>query len=221
MNATDLKKAKRDVRRNVLARRDALAGDERERRSRAVIERFLDLPEVRAAGTVMAFWSFGSEVRTEPLLEQLHARGQRVVLPRVAAGALEPRAYVPGDALVTTSFGALEPAGGGRVDPTGIDALAVPAVAFDRTGVRVGYGGGFYDRFLATTRADAARVGIGFDVQVVDGRLPAGPFDLRVDAIVTESMTIRCPGRGFDRDSDGSPGRRSDSGDDQGRRPPT
>jgi 5-formyltetrahydrofolate cyclo-ligase len=195
MNATELKKAKREVRRDVLARRDALTDNERERRGRAAIERFLDLPEVRAARTVMAFWSFGSEIGTGPLLERLHGRRQRVVLPRVAERALEPRLYVPGDPLEITSFGALEPAGGQRVDPDDIDALAVPGVAFDRTGARVGYGGGFYDRFLATTRDGAARVGIAFDVQVVDGVLPTGAFDLRVDTIVTESMTIVCAGR--------------------------
>jgi 5-formyltetrahydrofolate cyclo-ligase len=198
MSANDLRKAKREVRRDVLARRDALAADERERRGRAAIERFLELAEVRDARTVMAFWSFGSELGTEPLLERLHARGQRIVLPRVGDGALEPRVYVPGDALEITSFGALEPADGERIDANAIDALAVPAVAFDRTGMRVGYGGGFYDRFLATTRRDAARIGIAFDVQIVDGLLPAGAFDLRVDAIVTESTTIRRSGSGTD-----------------------
>ena len=70
--------------------------------------------------------------------------------------------------------------------------MATPAVAFDRQGRRVGYGGGFYDRFFPRTRPDAFRVGIGFGVQLVDGELPGGSFDLRVDVVVTESETVRC-----------------------------
>jgi 5-formyltetrahydrofolate cyclo-ligase len=65
-------------------------------------------------------------------------------------------------------------------------------VAFDRSGRRVGYGGGFYDRFFPRTRPDAFRAGIGFGAQIVDGELPGGDFDQRLDAVVTESETVRC-----------------------------
>ena len=196
MRSHDLKKAKRAVRREVLERRDALDPAERARRGRAAVERFLELPELQTAGLVMGFWSFGSEIPTEPLLLRLHEHGTRIALPRIVGGALQSRSYVPGDPVHATSFGAHEPVDGDLVDPGQIDVIAVPAVAFDREGARVGYGGGFYDRFLSLTRGDAARLGLAFDVQVVDGQLPAGPFDLRVDAVVTESETIRCrPGR--------------------------
>ena len=79
-------------------------------------------------------------------------------------------------------------------DPGAIDVVVTPAVAFDRLGARVGYGGGFYDRFLPQTRPGCFRAGIAFGVQVlpVGAVAPGGHFDLPVDAIVTESETIRC-----------------------------
>ena len=191
MTSADLKRAKRDVRRRVLAARDAMSGEERERAAGRVAERLLELAEMKRASTVMAFWSFGSELDTSPLIDALHARGVRVALPRIIDGDLEPRGYLPGDAVTVTTFGAMEPATGERVDPLTIDVIVTPAVAFDRSGRRVGYGGGFYDRFFLRTRPDALRVGVGFDVQLVDQDLPNGHFDLGLDAVVTPSGIVR------------------------------
>lgn len=137
----------------------------------------------------MVFSSFGSEVPTGPLIERLHERGVVVALPRIEDADLAPIAFVPGDPTTTASFGAEEPAGGAALDPSSIDVVAVPGVAFDRRGRRIGYGGGYYDRFLRGL--SAFTVGLAFGLQVRDGDLPAGSFDLPVDAIVTEDETIR------------------------------
>jgi 5-formyltetrahydrofolate cyclo-ligase len=194
MNSSQLKRAKRAVRRRVLQARDAIDPSERARRSVLIAARCLELPEVATASAVMAFWSFGSEVDTGPLLERLHQRGTRLALPRIADGDLEPRTWEPGDPTTTTSFGAREPADGDEISPHEIDVVITPAVVFDRLGRRVGYGGGFYDRFLPRTRDDCVRVGPAFDVQVLaeGDTLPGGAFDLRVDAIVTDMELIRC-----------------------------
>ena len=192
----DLKRAKRALRRDVLRRRDAIPPSERERAAAAIRRRVLEAVDEVRRGTparshllVMAFWSFGSEVPTVPIIEALARRGDTTVLPTITAGELEPRTYVPGDALRPTSFGAMEPAGGAPVAPADLDVVLVPAVAFDERGMRVGYGGGFYDRLLSRTRESTARIGMCFDAQLVDA-VPAGRFDLPVDRIVTESRTI-------------------------------
>jgi 5-formyltetrahydrofolate cyclo-ligase len=194
MNSGELKRAKRDVRRRVLAARDALEPAVRAAAGGAVAARFIGLAEVRHARTVMAFWSFGSELPTEPVLRALDERGITIALPAIVEGDLEPRAYRPGDAVTPTSFGAFEPSNGRIVSPADIDVVATPAVAFDRAGRRVGYGGGFYDRFFPLLRADAHRVGLAFDAQVLpEGEeLPAGHFDLRVHIVVTASEVIDC-----------------------------
>lgn len=194
MNSGELKRAKRDVRRRMLAIRDAMPERERSRVGAAIAKRFLALPEVEGASTVLGFWSFGSELPTGPIIDALCARGTHVALPRIVAGELEARAFRPGDDVTATSFGAYEPAGGALVHPDEIDVVAVPAVAFDRACRRIGYGGGFYDRFLPTLHPDSVRIGIGYGVQLMaEGEsLPASHFDLMVDLVITESEIVRC-----------------------------
>jgi 5-formyltetrahydrofolate cyclo-ligase len=189
VSSADLKRDKRRVRNAVRRARDAVPVDIREERAERVVRRFLELPEVVRARTVMLFWSFGSEVPTGSLIERLHARGVVVALPRIEGGALVPIRYAPGDPTTTTTFGAEEPVADARIDASTIDVVAVPGVAFDREGRRIGYGGGYYDRFLRGL--PAFTVGLVFGLQVVEQDLPTGRFDLPVDAIVTEDETIR------------------------------
>lgn len=188
----ELKLAKRAIRSEVRSRRDEMPPEERGRASDLIRERSLrEIERLDHAGTVMVYWSFGSEVTTEGLIEALIRSGRKVAMPRVTDGELEPRAYRPGDAVSETTFGAKEPVGGEVLHPDDIDVIVVPGLAFDRRGYRVGYGGGFYDRLLSRTRPDAVRMGFCFAIQVVE-RVPSGSFDLPVDMIVTESETIRC-----------------------------
>ena len=196
MNSAQLKRAKRAVRRAVLAARDEIPPERRSAAGARVTARFLSLPEVGSAATVMLFWAFGSEVPTGPIIHRLHELGVRVALPRIEDGDLVPIGYTPGDPTTEVYFGAREPAGGEAIAPATIDVVAVPGVAFDRRGIRVGYGGGYYDRFLAGLRHGSGTrrpftASPAFAVQVVDEDLPAGSFDLAVDAIVTEEETIR------------------------------
>jgi 5-formyltetrahydrofolate cyclo-ligase len=188
MRSDELKKAKRAVRQAVLAARDAVPPAERVRRGELVAGRFLGLPEVAAAGSVLLFWSFGSEVPTLPMIEALHARGVRTALPRIVEGDLEIRSFVPGDPMTQTSFGAREPSGGRALGH--VDVVCTPGVAFDLEGRRVGYGGGFYDRLLPSLPA-AARIAVAFDLQVLEAPLPSGRFDETLDALVTESRVLR------------------------------
>jgi 5-formyltetrahydrofolate cyclo-ligase len=188
-----LKQMKRALRREVLARRDALPGAERAAKSSAITERVLALPEVDDARTIMLFWSFGSEVDTSQMIERLVAEGRHVVLPRIESGEALPVTYRPGDPVSGTMFGAMEPSAGAIVDPERLDAVVTPGVAFDRAGNRVGYGGGFYDRLFRRTRPDIHTIAVAFAVQLVDA-VPVGHQDRRVDIVVTEDEVIRLGG---------------------------
>ncbi len=199
MNSGQLKRAKRRIRREVLALRDAIEATERARLSGLAAERVLALPSVLEAGTVMVFWSFGSEIDTSGLIDGLFVRDVHVALPRIAGSELQAHSWRRGEPLEATEFGAMEPARGEQLDPSSIDVTVVPAVAFDRAGRRVGYGGGFYDRFLPRTRADAARVGLGFGIQLIDGPLPGGRFDLPVHVVITDRETIVTGAEGGER----------------------
>jgi 5-formyltetrahydrofolate cyclo-ligase len=186
-----LKQAKRTLRREIVARRDALPPDDRTERSRRIVDRLLALPEVASARAGMAYWSFGSEVETAPLIARWDAAQVRLALPRISGEEIEAVAYRRGDPVRETRFGAMEPSGGDAVAPDEIDVVVVPGVAFDRAGHRVGYGGGFYDRFLPRTRPDALAVAIAFALQVVE-EVPRGGGDRGVDVVVTEDEVIRC-----------------------------
>ncbi len=185
-----LKRLKRRLRREGRALRDALTPGQREAKSAGIGTRLLALPEVRGAHTVMAFWSFGSEVDTGPILDRLLAVGVRVALPRIRGSEVEPVLYRRGDPLSATSFGAMEPAGGEVLDEGELDVVVTPGLAFDRTGFRTGYGGGYYDRLFRRTRPDAFLVGVCFALQLVE-EVPRGGADRPVDAIVTEDEVIR------------------------------
>jgi 5-formyltetrahydrofolate cyclo-ligase len=173
----------------VLAERDALPADRRAALGERIADRFLRLPVVETAGTVMLFWSLGSEVPTDRMIERLHERGVTVALPRIEGSELVPVGFAPGDATSPTPFGAREPLDGPVIAPGRLDVVAVPGVAFDRDGRRIGYGAGYYDRLLPST--SARTIAVAFDLQVLDEDLPAGGADVGMDLIVTESEAIR------------------------------
>ena len=185
-----LKRAKRALRRTVLAERDTIPGDDRSALSEAIADRFLGLPELAGAETVVAFWSFGSEVDTGPLIAGLRTQGKTVALPRIEGGDVVPVVAAPGAPMSETSFGAMEPEGP-ALDVAELDLVVVPGVAFDRSCGRVGYGGGYYDRLLGRRREGVAAIAIAFALQIVD-RVPSGAIDRRIDGVVTEVEVIRC-----------------------------
>jgi 5-formyltetrahydrofolate cyclo-ligase len=188
--AMDLKSEKRTLRRHILAQRDGLNAETLGRRSAAIRQALEKVEAYQTAHTVHLFVPFGSEVDTRPILEDLWAREVRAVLPRVARGRqLEHLAVSSWDELEPGAYSIPEPVSRCRaVDPSGVDLILVPGVAFDRKGGRLGYGGGYYDRFLEA--CPAPRVALAFDLQMVD-EVPREPHDLLVHEILTEKTTYR------------------------------
>jgi 5-formyltetrahydrofolate cyclo-ligase len=185
-------KAKRQVRAQILALRDAMSDADRVSLGALAVERLLQLPELAGARTVMAFWSFGSEVPTAPLVSALHERDAQVVLPSIHEGELVPLVYRLDAPTIATGFGARVPLpDAGSVDPAEIEVVVTPGVAFDRRCMRVGYGGGFYDRFFLRARP-ACRVGLAYSLQLLDDELPAGRGDIPMHLVVTERSVVRC-----------------------------
>ncbi|MGH2529741.1 MAG: 5-formyltetrahydrofolate cyclo-ligase [Actinomycetota bacterium] len=187
----DLTQRKRALRSRVRAVRDALTPEERARGSEAATTNLFALPEMNGASTVMTFWSFGSEIDTGPTIRRLTEQGRRVVLPKVEGRTIVAVGYRPGDPVTEASFGAMEPTDGDVLPPEAVDVVVAPGLAFDRLGYRVGYGGGFYDRFLRRTGSDAVTIGLCFAVQVVD-EVPHRRGDRPMDLVVTDEGVIRC-----------------------------
>ncbi|MBI4884468.1 MAG: 5-formyltetrahydrofolate cyclo-ligase [Actinobacteria bacterium] len=136
------------------------------------------LPEYCASASVMAFVAINGEPDTDALFALIAADGKRLLLPRVEGRELVVCAGA--GRLVASSFGVLEPTGP-SLPVAVVELVIVPGLAFTTAGDRLGYGGGYYDRFL--TRVEAPSVGVCFREQLVD-ELPAYPYDVRVQRVV-------------------------------------
>jgi 5-formyltetrahydrofolate cyclo-ligase len=193
-----LRDAKIALRRDVLAKRDELAPEQRAAAAVAIANRIAAMPSFAQSRTVLLTLAFRSEWDTLPLVRSALAAGKTVALPRVddARRMLELHALADPVADIVPGFrGIPEPrADAPTVSPASVDWVLVPGVAFDRDGRRVGYGGGYYDRLLPLLRPRIPRVAGAYDVQVV-AHVPSSAHDLTVDAIVTETQTIVAGGR--------------------------
>ncbi|MBS0319471.1 MAG: 5-formyltetrahydrofolate cyclo-ligase [Proteobacteria bacterium] len=180
--------AKQRLRDTVLAARSALTDVARADASDRIAARLVATPRFAGAGTVMLTMPFRGEWDTQPLVDAALRAGKRVVLPRVDAGARMLVLHAVSDVgreLAAGFAGIAEPsADAPRVEPAAIDWVLVPGLAFDDTGRRLGYGGGFYDRLLPLMRPDAQRAAGAFDEQVVTA-VPVGPHDARIDELAT------------------------------------
>ncbi|MGW5609578.1 5-formyltetrahydrofolate cyclo-ligase [Streptomyces sp. NPDC003753] len=188
------------LRRGFLAVRSALTADDVREAATALAERALELPELAHARTVAAYVSVGSEPGTLALLDALRARGVRVLLPVLLPdNDLDWGTYAGSDSLVTVRHGGrmalLEPAGE-RLGPEAVreaDAVLLPGLAVDAHGMRLGRGGGSYDRVLSRLEragADPALVVLLYDTEVVE-RVPEEAHDRPVHAVVTPSGVRR------------------------------
>ncbi len=191
--------SKKALRKEIFALRDSLSSAEIMARSKGIAAQLARLPFYRKEGlTIMFFLSFRSEVETRRMVEDNLARGNRVLVPRTES---EERKLIPSQLLnpekdlVPGFYGIPEPGPGALrpVDPLEIDLLIVPGVAFDLQGNRLGYGGGYYDRFFERLRPDVPLVALAFELQIVS-RVPVDPWDRPMDWIVTEKRAIHRAG---------------------------
>ncbi len=182
-----------ELRHTLSRRRASLAPDLVAGWSAAVCARATALDVWSDAEVVHAYLGvLPGEVRTEPLVEQALRRRKRVLCPRVRPhGQLDHRELLDITHLRRSAFGLLEPDLdlSPPADPADADLIVVPGLAFTAEGVRLGMGGGYYDRFLV--QSSAFRLALAFEIQIRDS-LPQLPHDQRVDAIVTELRVIPC-----------------------------
>lgn len=152
----------------------------------ALVRHFFDSIEVRPGQMVSGFFPIGSEIDPLPLLAELRARGAKTCLP-VVVGRGEPlifRLFTGAENLVPVGFGCQAPGPeAGDVVP---DILLIPLLGIDLIGHRLGYGGGYYDRTLASYSHQPRRIGVAFSCQEVDV-LPAEPHDMKLELLLSET----------------------------------
>lgn len=156
----------------------------------ALFQQLLALPQMAAAKTVSLFWGVtGLEPNTSRLVPQLLAQGKRVCLPRIISDyGMELRQYTPGCPMARTAFGIEEPTiACPLIRKEEVDLVIVPALCYDRRGFRLGYGGGYFDRWLA----DYAGATVGMCREaVLQNAVPAEDHDKSVQAVVTEHEVL-------------------------------
>ncbi|MBZ2096499.1 5-formyltetrahydrofolate cyclo-ligase [Streptococcus oralis] len=140
---------KAELRKKILQEMKALSQEQKQAMDRALTERFLQHPFYQEAKTIATYLSFPHEFQTQELIERALKNGKKVLIPKThPKGRMEFVVYDP-QQLVKTSFGLLEPQGDLEVvEPSQIDLIHVPGLAFTTEGYRIGYGGGYYDRYL-------------------------------------------------------------------------
>lgn len=184
------------VRRTLLARRSALSLTEARAKGELAQAHLLRAPVWQSARYVALYAAVRGEIGTQTLLRTAWDSGKTVLLPRVLppseAGAGQMVfAVCNGEAdLVPGCFGIPEPAACCPAWDQAPDLLVLPAVGLDRKGVRLGYGGGYYDRFLRRKNwRKMPRIGLVFALQIVE-TVPCDPWDIRVDALLSEEALL-------------------------------
>lgn len=187
---------KKQIRETIKRKRDLLTKEEILSKSGLIMDKLVSMEAYKEAETVMCFSSFGSEVNTFPLTRQILKDGKTLVLPRVENKGDYKKlglytVHNIDDDLTKGVFGILEPdiIKCKAAIAEEIDLFICPGVVFDLRCNRIGYGGGYYDRLFAELTNTAYKVGIAFDLQIVE-KIEADSFDIPLDFVITEKRKI-------------------------------
>lgn len=181
----DLFQEKSEIRRKIKSLRVILPESEKRSAAEEVFSRLENTAAFLLADRIMMYHSLPDELSTHAFLTKWRNK-KKFYLPRVNGVNLEILPYEE-SRLELGSFHIEEPTGNNVADPSEIELVVVPAVAYDRKGRRLGRGKGFYDRFLSTTKA--TKIGVGYEFQLFD-ELPSEPHDIGMDIIITQKTTI-------------------------------
>ena len=186
---------KRSLRQQILARRRALSHDLWLTSSRMAQQQLVCLDEFTRANCIALYAPVHNETGTSEIMEVAVTAGKRVLYPAVCGDRMVFRHVTGIECLAEGCFGILEPC------PTGYDhqadepdLIVVPGVAFDLSGHRIGYGKGFYDRFLRHPGRTAHLIGLCHDFQLIGGAIPAEEHDIHMELVVTDQRIIRIAG---------------------------
>ncbi|WP_422486179.1 5-formyltetrahydrofolate cyclo-ligase [Gudongella sp. DL1XJH-153] len=186
---------KKTIRELILQERSKLSESARKSHSRKIIDLLKATKYYKEAKVIMCFVSFNDELDTHQFIKEALLEGKRVIVPITVQ---ETKKLIPSELM---DFKELEPGYYNILTPkkeftrpieqSDIDLVVVPGVAFDPYGYRVGYGGGYYDRFLISIAKTVPKIAVGFGMQLV-GRVPRESFDVPVDMIITEMGVTPC-----------------------------
>ena len=183
---------KKEIRREVISKRDLL--NNKIELDEVIEKKLKDNKIYKNSKNIFIYLGFGSEINTIKYVEDFLQEGKKVIVPytdmknKVMYG-IEINTL---DGLKKNKFGILEPTDSSEVfNKEDIDLIIMPGVAFDRSGNRVGYGGGYYDKFLSEINSDIPTIALAYDIQILE-EVPSEKHDIKVHMVITEKDTIKC-----------------------------
>lgn len=186
----------RKLRKDILVRRDALCVKELQSHGRLIMDRIVKMTEFQSADTIFIYVNFRSEVVTRPLIDHILKCGKKLMVPvtLIKEKDLLPVSITDPDKELAPGYCSIpEPKvtirEKQRVSPELIDLIFLPGSVFDERGGRMGYGGGYYDRFVSLKAPQALRIGLAHELQVVK-HAPLQAHDEFLDFIVTEERMV-------------------------------
>ncbi|WP_236909113.1 5-formyltetrahydrofolate cyclo-ligase [Clostridium sp. Cult3] len=187
---------KKVLRKQILDKRSQLTPQEIKEKSKSIENRLFSLVEYKQSNFIFSFISFRDEVHTHEIIKTSLDNGKRIGVPITV---VEPRKLLVSEIkdfdeeLEMGYYDILAPKEEYQriVSPDLVDLVLVPGVAFDERGYRVGYGGGYYDRFFSGLKRDVVKIGLCYELQI-SSQVPIDSYDIPVDYILTERRLIKC-----------------------------
>ena len=187
------RKTKNELRSKYKKLRDEIPAEKRSKASGRITKRLLKLTEVENALIVYVYAAYGSEVSTKEFINTLLKEGRRVALPKVTGEEMAFYEIKSADELFPGFQGILEPQvwNNEPVRPSSRDVVIMPGVVFDYAGHRIGYGKGYYDRYLGNIPGKPVLIGAAYEKQVYRYMLPSEETDKILDYVVTEKKKVK------------------------------
>jgi 5-formyltetrahydrofolate cyclo-ligase len=177
---------KREIREQIKKLRGSILADEWDTATEVIAQKVIASDSFREATDLFCYMDFDGEVGTEHIIDEAWRLGKGLWLPKVSGGEMEFYLVESEKELVRGTFGILEPTGKSE-KAIGEDGLViVPGIAFDKNHNRIGYGRGYYDRYL-NKHPNLFKLALAFDIQLVD-KIPADECDCRMDMVFTETL---------------------------------
>lgn len=186
---------KKRIRKKMISERKQLSDEKVKDMSETIINKLKKIPVYNMSKTIMVYLSFGNEVDSREIIKDCLENDKRVVLPFCdnTDMSMTPTEIKSLDMdLVEDSIGYVQPSKESLdpVDLSEIDLIIVPGLSFDRKGYRIGFGAGYYDRFLGRVNFEIPTIGLAYDFQIIDSLINMEDYDIPVDYVMTEERII-------------------------------
>lgn len=183
---------KKSIRKNIISKRDSLEYEEKKQFDKRIKDILKASNFYKEAKNIFIYVGFGSEINTADYINEFLKEGKKIFVPRIDIGkkVMDAVSINSLQELKANKFGILEPDKDNEViDKNELDLIIVPGVAFDCNGGRVGYGGGYYDKYMKDIDGDICRVAICYNFQLLE-YLPIEDHDIKVHKIITEDGIV-------------------------------